>query len=149
MSSIYNKGQNDCKELIFNELDNQLEIVFDGKTILLPIVEFVRLMNEYVENRSKRAIKTIESNTDEGLNYSKFGFNLYKTSESGCVFYRRQFEWFYLELMVSADIHSLYMNTKGEKEMIIANRYKIDNQEQLDFLILNGRVGEFFNEETK
>jgi hypothetical protein len=73
----------------------------------------------------------------------KYGFVLSRTSENGVVFYKKEIREFVVELMVAANVYSLEYNLNGNT-VKVANRYKVKTQEQLDFLILNGRVGWLF-----
>jgi hypothetical protein len=78
------------------------------------------------------------------LDVVKYGFKLFKKSESGIIFYRRTFGDLIVELMVAADVYSLSALRKGHREMVVANRYRVSTQSELDFLIYNGRVGDIF-----
>lgn len=81
------------------------------------------------------------------IDVAKYGFTHYLTAEHGSIFYRKQFKGFYIELMVSANIYSLSKRIEGEREMMIANRYEVLEQSQLDYLIYKGRIGQFFTDE--
>jgi len=63
------------------------------------------------------------------------------------MFYKRLFKDFAIELMVAANVYSLEY-TLHENTINVANRYKVETQEELDFLILNGRIGWIFTGET-
>jgi len=79
------------------------------------------------------------------IDINKYGFELYLKATHGSLFYRRVFNGFYIELVIAANIYSLTRKADTEdREMIIANRYRIDTQEQFDFLINNSRVAEWF-----
>lgn len=45
--------------------------------------------------------------------------------------------------MVSENVYSIDINSK-EGTTVVANRYRCETQEDMDFLILNGRVGRWF-----
>ena len=51
------------------------------------------------------------------------------------------------ELMVAEDIYSLFIEMR-DSQIVVANRYKIETQDELDFLIFRGRVGRRFNEQS-
>lgn len=92
-------------------------------------------------------IPSVAQNRETSFDLSKYGFILSRRGETGVEFYRREFDGFFVELMVSADVYSLYL-FDGETEIKVANRYKVSSQEQLDFLVFNGRVGYAFNHAT-
>ena len=80
------------------------------------------------------------------IDVSKYGFILNKKAGSGSLFYCRKFnDNFSVELMVSENVYTLSA-WQRDNNLMLANRYKVSSQEQLDFLILNGRVGTWFNE---
>jgi len=81
------------------------------------------------------------------IDVSKYGFELFKRSESKTEFYRRQFDDFYVELMVAENVYSVFIEKK-DSNIVVANRYKVENQEELDFLIFRGRVGSWFNKKS-
>ena len=80
------------------------------------------------------------------IDVSKYGFILNKKAGSGSLVYCRKFnDNFSVELMVSENVYTLSA-WQRDNNLMLANRYKVSSQEQLDFLILNGRVGTWFNE---
>lgn len=80
----------------------------------------------------------------DALDYSKHGFALSENRE-GVLFYTCQIKDFLINLMVAANVHTLdYI--LHDNRTYVANRYKIENQEELDFLILKGRIGWIFSE---
>ncbi len=79
------------------------------------------------------------------MDVSKHGFVLSRTSENGVFFYEKKTQNFVIELMVATNVYSLEY-TLNNNTVKVANRYKVENQEQLDFLILNGRVGWLFTD---
>jgi len=82
------------------------------------------------------------------INVSKYGFELSKKTDSGTLFYCRKFDdSFSVELMVSENSYTLSA-WQQDNNLMVANRYKVSTQEQLDFIILNGRVGVWFNEKS-
>lgn len=81
------------------------------------------------------------------LNIAKFGFSPYSEGETGVKFYRRDVSGGYVELMVAENVYSVFWG-ESDQEMVIANRYEVKSQEELDFLIMNGRVGYFFSGES-
>lgn len=89
-------------------------------------------------------IPSVTPNRETSFDLSKYGFILNRGGNGDVEFYRREFDGFSVELMVSADVYSLYL-IDGETEIKVANRYKVSTQEQLDFIIFNGRVGTWFN----
>lgn len=85
---------------------------------------------------------------ENNIYVSKYGFKLNKKLDSGILFYIRKFDDdFSVELMVSENVYTLSAWQRNSN-LMLANRYKVSSQEQLDFLILNGRVGTWFNEES-
>jgi hypothetical protein len=88
----------------------------------------------------QKAYNKMENNID----VSKYGFEFYNVSEFGIKFYRRQFETFFVELMVAENSYTLSI-WHGDDETIFANRYEVETQKELDFIILRGRVGSWFN----
>ena len=84
---------------------------------------------------------------ENNIDVSKYGFELYEVSKSGIIFYRRKFNGYYVELMVAEDIYSLFIEM-GDSQIVVANRYKIERQDELDFLLFRGRVGRRFNEQS-
>lgn len=87
-------------------------------------------------------IPSVTPNCETSFDLSKYGFVLSCGGNGDVEFYRRESDGFSVEL--SADVYSLSL-FNGEKEMVVANRYKVSTREQLDFLIFNGRVGAWFN----
>ena len=80
------------------------------------------------------------------IDVSKYGFELKKQLDNGNVFYCRKFDDdFSVELMVSENVYTLSA-WQRDSNLMLANRYKVSSQEQLNFLLLNGRVGTWFNE---
>ena len=85
---------------------------------------------------------------ENNIDVSKYGFELNKKLDSGNLFYYRKFgDDFSVELMVSENVYTLSA-WQRDNNLMLANRYKVSSQEQLDFLILNGRVGTWFNEKS-
>lgn len=85
---------------------------------------------------------------ENNIDVSKYGFELNKKLDSGNLFYCRKFgDDFSVELMVSENVYTLSA-WQRDNNLMLANRYKVSSQEQLDFLILNGRVGTWFNEKS-
>lgn len=82
------------------------------------------------------------------IDIDKYGLKLSRTSESGIKFYLRTFKDFTIELMVADSTYSIEY-TLHEETVKVANRYHVDTQEQLDFLIYNGRVGWVFKNEQQ
>lgn len=76
-----------------------------------------------------------------------YGFTLERITDNGFRFYTKQDNERYVELMVAGDTLSISLyNTESEQpsEMVVACRYKVETEEQLDFLLCNGRVGYLF-----
>lgn len=94
----------------------------------------------YAAFLSAQGLGKMENNID----VSKYGFEFYKLSEYGIKFYRRQFEFFFVELMVSENSYTLSI-WHNDDETIVANRYEVETQKELDFIIFRGRVGSWFN----
>jgi hypothetical protein len=87
---------------------------------------------------------SVATNCEASFDLSKYGFVFSRGGNGEVEFYRREFDDLSIELMVSADVYSLSL-INGGVEMVVANRYQVSTQEQLDFLIFNGRVGTWFN----
>jgi spore coat protein U-like protein len=73
-----------------------------------------------------------------------YGFVKNKTSSTGVDFYTKKIEKNHIELMVADNIYTLSMKQGNGKEYVIASRYKVQSQEELNFLIFNGRAGAYF-----
>lgn len=85
---------------------------------------------------------------ENNIDVLKHGFELKKKGYSGSLFYCRKFDDdFSVELMVSENVYTLSA-WQRDSNLMLANRYKVSSQEQLDFLILNGRVGTWFNKQS-
>lgn len=84
----------------------------------------------------------INENVKEKLNYSKYGFILHNV-ESNNLLYISNVEGETIELKVVGDYHTLKIT--GKRNIMVANRYKIVNQKQLDFILVNGRTGVLFS----
>jgi hypothetical protein len=84
----------------------------------------------------------------------KFGFKLVHTHENGGLNYELKMNPPYFSVVtVVANTFTITMrkDDKGveddyEPTMYVANRYKVETQDQLDFLILNGRIGWWFKQ---
>ena len=72
----------------------------------------------------------------------KYGFKLSAENEYGKT-YVANIENEVVELNIFAGMYTLKI--VGKRNIMVANRYKVSNQEQLDFLIVNGRVGVLFS----
>lgn len=87
---------------------------------------------------------------ENSFDVEKFGFTLARTSENGMLFYEKKMSSEYvLSVQIAADVFTVYYtrydsNGEWDYEIKVANRYKVYTQEQLDFLILNGRIGHWF-----
>lgn len=85
---------------------------------------------------------------ENNIDLSKYGFEFIKKSECGTLFFCRKFDKeFFVELMVAENVYTLSA-WQRDRNLMVANRYKVSSQEQLDFIILNGRVGSWFNEKS-
>ena len=105
--------------------------------------ESIKLNETPADAKPVLAVCAMSTNT---IDVSKYGFELTKKLESGIIFYCRKFDDdFSVELMVSENVYTL-SSWQRDNNLMLANRYRVSSQEQLDFLILNGRVGTWFNE---
>lgn len=66
------------------------------------------------------------------------------TIKIGVNFYTKKIEKTNIALMVADDIYNLSMRQDNGKEYTIASRYKVQSQEELNFLIFNERAGSYF-----
>lgn len=83
------------------------------------------------------------------LDVKRYGFRLVEEDE-GVKTYRKIIPSINssIELEQYKNSFSLYqVDNETDNRFEIAVRYRVENQEQLDFLIYNGRVGCFFNAE--
>jgi hypothetical protein len=81
----------------------------------------------------------------------KYGFKIYENDGMAFV-YRRYFNKSYVELVCVKNFYSLHCvkpmpNEKEPFTCILASRYKVESQEQLDFLIFNCRFRDWFGVE--
>lgn len=97
-----------------------------------------------IAKQNVTCIPSVTPNREISFDLSKYGFILSRGGNGDVEFYCREFDGFSVELMVSADVYTLSL-LDGKSEMVVANRYKAFTQEQLDFIIFNGRVGSWFN----
>lgn len=82
---------------------------------------------------------------ENNIDVSRYGFELNKKLDSGSLFYCRKFnDDFSVELMVAENVYTLSAWHR-DNNLMVANRYKLSSQEQLDFIIFNGRVGSWFD----
>ena len=79
------------------------------------------------------------------LDVLKFGFTL-KSKIENLTFYEKIISDTRLEIMECSGIYSLSLYYKDFNEMVLASRYKCNTQQQLDFIILNGRAASLFME---
>lgn len=76
------------------------------------------------------------------IDVCKYGFALFK--EIGRLkVYTTNVRNEIVELRVSGDNYTIKIT--GERDIMVANRYKIQTQEQLNFLLVNGRAGILFS----
>lgn len=75
------------------------------------------------------------------LDYLKYGFRL-KSETNGLYTYVLEANGEVVELSVLINVHTLRI--AGNRDIMVANRYIIDTQEQLDWFIFNGRAGILF-----
>lgn len=73
------------------------------------------------------------------IDIKKYGFSFYKKTASDITFYRKKRYppngW--IELMEAGNIYTLTAGEGESETMKLANRYRIENQQQMDFFILN------------
>jgi hypothetical protein len=86
------------------------------------------------------------------IDVSKYGFNFHKEDDVEGLLFRRYFKDFYAELYVFKKhycLDSIETITGHEPyKIVLASRYKVETQEQLDFLIFNSRIREWFGIES-
>lgn len=79
---------------------------------------------------------------------NKYGFEIDNSRTGNLKFFIKKIDdKTFVELTVLDDIYSLShydMQFDKSPELVIACRYKVETQEQLDFLIYNGRIGYLF-----
>lgn len=80
--------------------------------------------------------------SNSNIDVSKYGFELSIEKEFYKV-YVAKVENEIVELIVSGDTYTVKIS--GKRNIMVANRYKASTQEQLDFLLINGRVGVLFS----
>lgn len=73
---------------------------------------------------------------------SKYGFELTEDKE-GLLTYERKAADMTIVLIDCFDMFTLYY-WQNDSRTYVANRYRVEKQEQLDFLIFNGRIGYVF-----
>ena len=76
------------------------------------------------------------------LDYKKYGFKL-QSEDRGLFTYLAKVNQQDIELKVLGETHTLRIVT-GSKNIMVANRYKVNKQELLDFLIFGGRCSLLF-----
>lgn len=76
------------------------------------------------------------------INVSKYGFELSIENQYGKT-YVAKIENEVVELNIFAGMYTLKIS--GKRNIMVANRYEVSTQEQLDFLIFNGRAGVLFS----
>ena len=76
------------------------------------------------------------------IDVSRYGFELSIEKEFYKI-YVAKVENEIVELIVSCDTYTIKIG--GKRNIMVANRYKVSTQEQLDFLLINGRVGVLFS----
>lgn len=84
----------------------------------------------------------------EKINYEKYGFVLEREDPNGYkVFTKIIDDKRFIQLSVinnTVTLSDFDMQFKGREKMVIACRYKIEQQKELDFIIYKGRVGFLF-----
>jgi len=75
------------------------------------------------------------------IDVSKYGFVLNSESEYSKT-YLAKVKNEIVQLVIDGDLCTIKI--VGKRNIMVANRYKVSNKNQLDFLILNGRVGVLF-----
>ncbi len=80
--------------------------------------------------------------SNEIINVSKYGFIL-NTESKLSKNYIANVKDEIAEMVVSNDIYTIKI--AGKRNIMVANRYKVSTQEQLDFILINGRVGVLFS----
>ena len=77
------------------------------------------------------------------IDVCKYGFTI-SENKDGIVSYEKRVADIIICLYDCSGMFSLYY-WQGEHKTYVANRYIVENQEQFDFLINNGRLGWVFN----
>jgi len=80
------------------------------------------------------------------LDVFKYGFAL-SEDKDGLFSYEKKVAGMTICLIEAANMYTLYYWQKDNK-VNVANRYIVETQEQLDFLIFKGRVGWVFEQQT-
>ena len=75
------------------------------------------------------------------LDYSKYGFNKH-SENNGHIKYVAEIEGEVIQLSVLGGTHTLKI--VGKRDIMVANRYEVTSQKELDFLILCGRTSALF-----
>lgn len=75
------------------------------------------------------------------IDVSKYGFIL-QSEKDGFYRYAANVSGEVVELKVYADSYTVKIT--GKRNIMVANRYKIKTQNQLDFILMNGRAGVLF-----
>jgi hypothetical protein len=75
----------------------------------------------------------------------KYGFTLREEKGDLRTYEKRQADLI-IVLIEAANMYTLYY-WQADNKVNVANRYIVERQEQLDFLILNGRVGWIFKQQ--
>ena len=78
----------------------------------------------------------------QDINIDKYGFSL-KIEKEGHFVYTYERDGKEVELSVRDNFYTINL-ISNDTIIKVANRYRVETQEQLDFLILNGRVGVLF-----
>lgn len=75
------------------------------------------------------------------LDYSRYGFKM-QSEVNGLHLYLAELQGETLELRVLGDTHTLKITSR---DIMVANRYKVTDNSQLDFILINGRAGVLFS----
>jgi hypothetical protein len=142
-----------------NSQNDYIPVILDGKTIYITwkmIGDAIKeKYGDYTDPETGRKLFDVVKNTirESDLDYEKqlhkqifdrmksYGFTLLSENDG---FFKYTFvsNKNTLTLYVSSNVISLYSESDGiDYKQPLAERYKIDKIEQLDFLLLNGRIG--------
>lgn len=96
----------------------------------VPAISDYEKIKEYAMSRKAKGMEDV---------ISKHGL-LLEEDRNGLKFYRKRVDGVTIELMELVGVYSLFIN-----EWEIAARYRCDTPTQLEFILLNGRAGTYFN----
>lgn len=95
----------------------------------------------------KASVNNAEVSPDSPvIDVCKYGFVLSK-NRYGVLFYTKEVKDFLINVMDCFGSYTIDY-VLHDNRIYVANRYKVEKQEQFDFLLCNGRIGWLFTGET-